>query len=136
MNWIREVNFLLGHDVIDHDVHFKMFKYNANAKYTPKGGQNLQILSGKDYNQIIVINSDATKPARFLNISYPLGEMRVGDKLWTNWNKAPSRLWQTQLNFTVRCALSACRVSSMKLKYKKFPMVKPLYQFHVYYHVR
>ena len=35
-----------------------------------------------------------TFPARFPNIfvDYPLGQMRVGDKLWTNWNKAPMRL--------------------------------------------
>ena len=48
-------------------------------------------------------------PARFPNIfvDYPLGQMRVGDKLWTNWNKAPMRLWQTQLNFAVFCASSA-----------------------------
>ena len=41
-----------------------------------------------------------TFSARFLNIfvDYPLGQMRVGDKLWMNWNKAPMRLWQTQLN--------------------------------------
>ena len=38
-----------------------------------------------------------TFPARFPNIfvDYPLGQMRVGDKLWTNWNKAPLKLWQT-----------------------------------------
>ena len=32
-----------------------------------------------------------TFPARFPNIfvDYPLGQMRVGDKLWKNWNKAP-----------------------------------------------
>ena len=35
-----------------------------------------------------------TFPARFPNIfvDYPLGQMCVGDKLWTNWNKAPMRL--------------------------------------------
>ena len=35
-----------------------------------------------------------TFPARFLNIfvDYPLGQMRVGDKLWMNWNKAPLKL--------------------------------------------
>ena len=51
-----------------------------------------------------------TFPERFPNIfvDYPLGQMRVGDKLWTNWNKAPLRLWQTQLNFAVWCASSAC----------------------------
>ena len=48
--------------------------------------------------------------------------MRVGggDKLWTNWNEHPMRLWQTQLNFAVWCASSVCGVS----------------RFHVYYHVR
>ena len=66
-----------------------------------------------------------TFPARFPNIfvDYPLGQMHVGDKLWTNWNKAPMRLWQTQLNFAVFCASSACGVSSTHLNYKKHPMV-------------
>ena len=38
--------------------------------------------------------------------------MRVGDKLWMNWNEHPMQLWQIQLNFAVWCASSACRVSS------------------------
>ena len=47
-----------------------------------------------------------TFPARFPNIfvDYPLGQMRVGDKLGTNRNKAPLKLWQTQLNYVVFCA--------------------------------
>ena len=54
----------------------------------------LYILSGKDlYKQAIVVSAwtHDTFPARFPNIfvDYPLGQMRVGDKLWTNWNKAP-----------------------------------------------
>ena len=79
-----------------------------------------------------------TFPVRFPNIfvDYPLGQMRVGDKLWTNWNKAPMRLWQTQLNFAVFCALSACRVSSVHLYYTKHPIIRSVYRFHVYYHVR
>ena len=79
-----------------------------------------------------------TFPARFLNIfvDYPLGQMRVGDKLWKNWNKAPLRLWQTQLNYAVFCASSACRVSSAHLNYTKHPMIRSVYRFHVYYHVR
>ena len=49
---------------------------------------------------VVSAGTHDTFPARFLNIfvDYPLGQMRVGDKLWTNWNKAPMRLWQTQLN--------------------------------------
>ena len=79
-----------------------------------------------------------TFPARFPNIfvDYLLGQIRVGDKLWTNWNKAPMRLWQTQLNFAVWCALSACGVSSVHLNYSKHPMIRSVYRFHVYYHVR
>ena len=63
-----------------------------------------QILSGKGlYLQTIVISSDDTLPASFPNIfvDYPLGKMRIGNKLWTNWNKAPLKLWQRQLNFAV-----------------------------------
>ena len=79
-----------------------------------------------------------TFPARFPNIfvDYPLGQMRVGDKLWTNWNKAPLKLWQTQLNYAVFCALSACGVSSAHLNYTKHPMIRSVYRFHIYYHMR
>ena len=79
-----------------------------------------------------------TFPVRFLNIfvDYPLGQMHVGDKLWTNWNEAPMPLWQTQLNFAVWCTSSACRVSSAHLNYTNHPMIRSVYRFHVYYHVR
>ena len=81
---------------------------------------------------------DDTFPVRFPNIfvDYPLGQMRIGDKLWTNWNKAPMRLWQTQLNFAVFCASSACGVSLAHESYTKHPMIESVYRFHVYYHVR
>ena len=116
-----------------------MFRYNPKANYQPNGGRYLQILSGKGlYKQMIVISDRDTFPAGFLNIfiDYPLGQMRFGDKLWTNWNKAPLKLWQTQLNFVVWCASSACGVSSVHLNYKKHPMIRAVYHFHVYYHVR
>ena len=62
--------------------------------------------------------------------------MKIGNKSWTNWNKAPLKLWQTQLNFAVWCASSACGVSSEHLNYKKHSMVRAVYRFHVHYHVR
>ena len=62
--------------------------------------------------------------------------MKIGDKLWTNWNKAHLKLWQTQLNFAVWCASSACGVSSKHLNYAKHSMVRAVYQFDIYYHVR
>ena len=75
---------------------------------------------------------------RFPNIfvDYPLGQMRVGDKLWMKWNEHPMQLWQTELNFAVWCALSPCGVSSVHLNYTKLPMIRSVYQFHIYYHVR
>ena len=111
-----------------------MFRYNPKANYQPNGSQYLQILSGKNlYKQIIVISagcsSKDTFPARVPNIfvDYPLGQMRVGDKLWTYWNKASMRLWQTQLNFNVFCALSTCGVSSAHLNYSKHSMIRSVY---------
>ena len=116
-----------------------MFRYNLKADHQPNGGRYLQILSGKDlYKQDIVVSTRDTFPARFPNIfiDYLLGQMCVGDKLWTNWNKAPMRLWQTQLNFAVWCTSSACGVSSVHLNYTKHPMIRDVYHYHVYYHVR
>ena len=69
-----------------------MFRSNPKANYQPYGGRYVQILSSKDlYKQMIVVSDRDTFPARFPNIfvDYPLGQMRVGHKLWTNWNKAP-----------------------------------------------
>ena len=117
-----------------------MFRYNPKANYQPNGCRYLQILSCKDlYKQMIVMSAGThdTFPPRFLNIfDYLLVSMKVSDKLWMNWNKAPLKLWQTQLNFVVWCTLSACRVSSMHLNYAAHPMIRAVYHFHIYYHVR
>ena len=89
-------------------------------------------------NKAIVVSSEDTFPVRFPNIfvDYPVGQMHVGDRTWTNWNEHLMRLWQTQLNFTVWCTSSACGVSSAHLNYNKHPMIRAVYHFHVYYHVR
>ena len=68
-----------------------MFRYNPKANYQPNRGTYLHILSGKDlYKQTIVMSAGThdTFPANIF-VDYPLGQMHVGDKLWTNWNKAP-----------------------------------------------
>ena len=111
-----------------------MFKYNPKANCQPNGGRYLQILSGKDlYKPTIVVSAGGhdTFPARFPNIfvDYPLGQMRFGDKLWTNWNKAPMLLWQTQLNFAVWCASPDCGVSSEHLNYTKHPVIRSFIVF-------
>ena len=107
-----------------------MFRYIPKANYKPNGGRYFQILSGKDLNkQMTVVSARDTFSVRFPNIfvDYLLGQMRVGDKTWTNWNKVPMRLWQTQLNFAVWCASSACGVSSAHLNYTKHPIIRAVY---------
>ena len=108
-----------------------MFRYNPKANYQPNGGRYLQVLSSKDlYKHTIVMSAGThdTFPARFPNnfVDYPLGQMCVGDKLWMNWNKAPMRLWQTQLNFAVWCTLINC---SSHLNCTKHPMIRSVYRF-------
>ena len=57
-----------------------------------------------------IFSNDDFFPARFPNIfvDYLLGEMQIGNTLWTNWSKVPLKLWQTQLNFVAFCASSLC----------------------------
>ena len=71
----------------------------------------LDIIHQLSTNLTEVVTID-TFPARFPNIfvDYPLGKMRVGNKVWTNWNKSHLRLCQTQLNLGVFWASSACEV--------------------------
>ena len=61
--------------------------------------------------------------------------MRLEDKKFIDWNHYRFTLWQIQLNFVVFCASSACRVSVENMNAKK-PMIRSIYHFHVYYHIR
>ena len=45
------------------------------------------------------------------------------------------KLWGVQLNFAVHCATSGLGISTEHLSAKK-PLVKALYKFHTYYHIR
>ena len=124
-----------------------MFRHNPKAKYEPNGGRFLQKLTAKDfYQQQIVVSVKGSDSfdvddyftANFPNIftNYMLGEMRVKSPLYQHWESQPMKLWQTQLNFAVFCASSACGVSSAHLNYKKHSLVRAVYRFHVYYHIR
>ena len=124
-----------------------MFRHNPKANYEPNGGRFLQKLTAKDfYQQQIVVSvkgsdsfdTDDYFTANFPNIftNYVLGAMRVESPLFHHWESQPMKLWQTQLNFAVFCASSACGVSSAHLNYKKHSLVRAVYRFHVYYHIR
>ena len=115
------------------------FQYNKDATY-PNGGQFLEILKAKDlFIQTIFVKEsiDEFFIAKFTNIftNYPLGAMKTTDKKWTYWQNEPLKLWQTQLNFAVWCASSACGVSSEHLNNKDHLIIKSMFRFHVYYHV-
>ena len=74
---------------------------------------------------------------KFPNIftNYPLGAVRVEDQKFKDWDHYKFTLWQSQLNFAVFCASSACGVSVEHLNAKE-PMIRSIYRFHVYYHIR
>ena len=57
------------------------------------------------------------------------------DQRFKDWDHYKFTIWQSQLNFVVFCASSACGVSVEHLNTKE-PMIRSIYRFHVYYHVR
>ena len=63
------------------------------------------------------------------------GGMRVEDKKYIDWENYEFTLWQTQLNFAVFCASSACGVSVEHMN-AKIPMIRSVYRLNVYYHIR
>ena len=120
----------------------RIYKYNADATYKPNGGTYLQLITAKDLyiKNITVAEHDSHSDSfqvKFLNVftHYPLGAVRVGDQKFKDWDHYKFTLWQSQLNFAVFCASSACGVSVEHLNAKE-PMIRIIYRFHVYYHIR
>ena len=73
-----------------------IFRYNPRAKYSPNGGQCLEILKAVDlFKQTIKINNGGQFIANLPNIftHYPLGGMRITDRKWKNWENSPMNLW-------------------------------------------
>ena len=121
----------------------RIYKYNSSASYEPNGGTYLQLITAKDlYIQNITVaehdggHSDSFQ-VKFPNVftNYPLGAVRVEDQKFKDWDHYKFTLWQLQLNFAVFCASSACGVSVEHLNTKE-PMIRSIYRFHVYYHIR
>ena len=120
----------------------RIYKYNSDASYKPNGGTYLQIISAKDLyiENITVAENDGHSDSfqvKFPNVftNYPLGAVRVEDQRFKDWDHYKFTIWQSQLNFLVFCASSACGVSVEHLNTKE-PMIKSIYRFHVYYHIR
>ena len=121
----------------------RIYKYNSDASYKPNGGTYLQLITAKDlYIQNITVaehdggHSDSFQ-VKFPNVftNYPLGAVRVEDQKFKDWDHYKFTIWQSQLNFAIFCASSACGVSVEHLNAKE-PMIRSIYRFHVYYHIR
>ena len=121
----------------------RIYKYNSDASYKPNGGTYLQLITAKDlYIQNVTVaehdgsHSDSFQ-VKFPNIftNYPLGSVRVEDQKFKDWDHYKFTIWQSQLNFVVFYASSACGVSVEHLNAKE-PMIRSIYRFHVYYHIR
>ena len=131
----------------------RIYKYNPDASYKPNGGIYLQLITAKDLyiQNITVADIELSKAERlnehdghsgsfqvkFPNVftNYPLGAVRVEDQRFKDWDHYKFTLWQSQLNFAVFCTSSACGVSVEHLNAKE-PMIRSIYCFHVYYHIR
>ena len=121
----------------------RIYKYNSRASYEPNGGRYLQLITAKDlYIQNVTVAehdgslSDSFQ-VKFPNVftNYTLGAVRVEDQKFKDWDHYKFTIWQSQLNFAVFCASSACGVSFEHLNAKE-PMIRSIYRFHVYYHIR
>ena len=121
----------------------RIYKYNSGASYKPNGGTYLQLITAKDlYIQNVTVaehdggHSDSFQ-VKFPNVftNYPLGAVRVEDQKFKDWDHYKFTIWQSQLNFAVFCASSACGVSVEHLNANE-PMIRSIYRFHVYYHIR
>ena len=120
----------------------RIYRYNSEASYKPNGGTYLQQIGSKDlYIQNITV-SEHDKHSESFQIKFPnvftnylLGAVRVEDQKFKDWDHYKFTIWQSQLNFAVFCASSACGVSVEHLNAKE-PMIRSIYRFHVYYHIR
>ena len=120
----------------------RIYRYNPNVLYKPNEGRYFQLMSAKDlYIQNITVsehdNHSNCFQVKFPNVftNYPLGAVRVEDQRFIDSDYYKFTLWQMQLNFLVFCASRACGVSVEHMNPKK-TMIKSIYCFHIYCHIR
>ena len=128
------------------------YEYNPKAHYAP-GAKYKEVITAMDLTKLSITVQDNNKMSTFFNVKVPddIFDLKVykyikhGDfydaggfetaKSAYNFQHDPMKLWETQLNFAVHCATSGIGVSTEHLNSKK-PMVRSLYRFHAYYHIR
>ena len=129
------------------------YEYNAKAHYAPYG-KHQELITGEDLTQLKIVVRDDNEKSETFSLKVPdsifdLGVykyLKDGDPFVTsegyhsarsayNFQHEPMKLWEVQLNFAVHCATSGLGVSTIHLNAKQ-PLVRALYRFHAYYHIR
>ena len=129
------------------------YGYNAKAYYAPFG-KHQELITGEDLTQLEIVVRDDNKNSESFSIKVPdsifdlavYKYLKDGDPYVTvegyhsarsayNFQHEPMALWEVQLNFAVHCATSGLGVSTEHLNAKQ-PLVRAVYRFHVYYHIR
>ena len=129
------------------------YQYNGTAHYAPYA-KHAELITGKDLTQFDIVVQDNNEKSSFFRVKFSDGVFDLGvykyykhgdfymtsggyqtAKSAYNFAHNPMGLWETQLNFAVHCASSGLGISTEHLNAKE-PMVKALYRFHVYYHIR
>ena len=129
------------------------YSYNPKAHYAPYG-KHQELINGEDLTQLKIVVRDDNENSESFSIKVPdsifdLGVykyLKDGDRFVTaegyhtaksayNFQHEPMALWEVQLNFATHCATSGLGVSTEHLNADQ-PLVRALYRFHVYYHVR
>ena len=129
------------------------YKFNPKAHYAPYG-KHEGLITGEDLTQLKIVVRDDNEKSESFSIKVPdsifdLGVykyLKDGDPFVTsegyhsarssyNFQHEPMALWESQLNFATHCATSGLGVSTEHLNAKQ-PLVKALYRFHAYYHIR
>ena len=113
----------------------RIYRYNSDASYKPNGGIYLQLITAKDLyiQNITVAEHDGYSDSfqvKFPNVftNYPLGAVRDEDQRFKDWDHYKFTICQSQLNFVVSCASSACGVSVEHLNARE-PMIGSIYHF-------
>ncbi len=129
------------------------YELNEKAHYAPNGNHK-EVITRRDLSELNIIVQDDNKNSsgfhiklegslfsasvyRYINHGdfYQTSAGFQSAKSAYNMQHDPLKLWDTQLNFAIHCATSALGVSVEHLNTKE-PLVRALYRFHVYYHVR
>ena len=122
-----------------------MYKYNSNINYQPNGGdwpglaldlhkqkiyvnefQYIDIAFENIFKEYVITSEDrwTLTTAMIIKFSHRQPEL-----------KEYFMFYRCQLNFSIHCATTALGISSQHLTYVS-ELLKSIYKFHVYYHVR